>query len=144
MKQVVYVAAGLTNASDEFSDFARTFKRNLRQSTAALVIEWIGRESPIELDDFFQRNLNNVRMCDSMIALVDEPSIGVGIEIREAMLLQKPLLCLHQENQVISRLLASAGRASEMTIRSYKNIYDAVDIAAHFISTSPLLALHES
>lgn len=134
-RPIVYVASGVTNAPDSFRDFVQDFKQKLRATTSALVLEWIERDSPAVVDDFFRRDLNNVSLCDVMIALVDEPSIGLGMEIEKAIVEKKRILCLHNEkNKVLSRLLMSAQDSVGLPISSYDSLDEAVRIVSVFIT----------
>src|SRR3989344_7627113 len=127
---IVYVSSSVTNASDKYRLFIQEFKKELRLKTPALVLEWQDKDAPIT-EGFFKRNLRNVEMCTVMIAFVDGPSIGVGLEIAEALTCKKPLLCLHKEDAVVSRLLLAA--PSGFPIKNYKTLDEAVDIASKFI-----------
>jgi hypothetical protein len=138
MRQIVYVGSSVTNASPALTDFVRRFKRSLRASTAALIIEWIEKDSSVSFPDFFSKDLNNVRQCDAMIAIVDEPSIGLGMEICEAMRMQKPLLCLHKKDIEVSRLLVCMPLREHYEMHAYISEEDAVRIAAEFVRTHAL------
>jgi|SRR6185312_12230706 len=139
-RPIVYVAGAVTHASEPFRDFVHSFKQNLRTSSSALVLEWIERDSPAIVEDFFRRDLNNVSLCDVMIALVDEPSIGLGMELEKAIIEKKRLLCLMKRGQAVSRLLMSAHESLEMPLRTYNSLQEAVDIACDFISEEKEIA----
>lgn len=133
MRQIVYVAASVTHAPDSLEDFVANFKKELRTATSAIVIDWVGKNSPVQVEQFYKRNLNNVRESDVMIALVDEPSIGLGMEIQEAIAMGKPLICLHHEDRTISRLLVHASDSLNIPIHKYRDLNQAVEIASNFI-----------
>lgn len=133
MRQIVYVAAGVTHAPETLEDFVIEFKKRLRLATPAIVIDWVGKDSPVQLSQFYQRNINNVRESDVMIAIVDEPSIGLGMEIHDAISLAKPLICLHREDKPVSRLLVHASEALHIPLHAYRDMNHAVELAANFI-----------
>ena len=133
-RQIVYVASSMTNASDEYRVYIKKFKQELRSATATVVLEWLEFDSPVVLSNFFEKDMNNVRNCSVMIAIVDEPSIGVGMEIMEAIHSKKPTLCLYRESSNVSRLLQSAQISAGFKICSYKTLNEAVGLAADFIN----------
>jgi hypothetical protein len=136
LKHIIYVSSSVSNASREYRDFIRRFKQELRDRTAALVIEWVEQDAALP-DDFFKKNINNVHNCDAMIAITNEPSIGVGMEIQEAINNDKPLLCLHENGLTVSRLLASAKQAGKINFELYDTMDHAVDMATSFIESLP-------
>jgi nucleoside 2-deoxyribosyltransferase len=134
MKPIIYVASSVTFASEAHRRFVHAFKQELRLSTSALILEWIGKSSHLKLDDFYKRDFNNVRMCDAMIAVVDEPSIGLGMELQEAIARRKPLICLRKEGTSLSRLLVSAHDSLGLQIEEYRDMPEAIAIASDFVN----------
>jgi hypothetical protein len=130
---IIYVSSSVTYASESYRDFIKRFKEELRSATSALVIEWVDQNATVLPDNFFQRNLNNVLNCDVMIAITNEPSIGVGMEIQEAIRAEKPLLCLHEKGKTISRLLVGAKKAGRVKIETYGSMEEAINLAADFV-----------
>jgi len=134
-KQIVYVSSSVTHAPKTYRDFIKKFKQELRSATSALVIEWVDQDAPMIPDDFFRKNINNVLKCDVMVAITDEPSIGVGMEIQEAIRNKKPMLCLYEKGHTVSRLLLSAKQAGEIRLETYESLEDAVERASDFINS---------
>jgi nucleoside 2-deoxyribosyltransferase len=130
--RIVYVGAALTNASGRLKNVIPQFKQLLRDKTDTIVLRWVGMESEVD-EGFYARDLGNVQMCDVMIAIVDEPSIGLGMEIAQAILERKPLLCLYKEGSTVSRMLEAAAKDGHLLLQSYKEINDATEHAADFI-----------
>ena len=130
--RIVYVGAALTNASSTLRQAIPAFKQLLRDRTDSIVLRWVGTDIAIG-EGFYQRDLGNVQMCDVMIAIVDEPSIGLGMELGQAISEGKPTLCLYNETSKISRMVEAAAKDGLVKLAAYKNIYDAADIAADFI-----------
>ncbi len=105
-------------------------------SSSALILEWLGPEPHhIPAHQFYELNLNNVRRSDAMIAIVEEPSIGLGMEIGEASVRGKPLLCIHREGAQVSRLLEGARDGIGIPVRAYRDLPHAVEIAHEFLET---------
>lgn len=131
---MVYVGASLTYASDAHRKFFADFKEALRMATPALILEWLGPEPHhIPPHEFYELNMNNVRRSDAMIAIVDEPSIGLGMEIGEAIVRNRPLLCIHKQGARISRLLSGARDGIGIPVEPYRDLPHAVEIATAFI-----------
>jgi len=134
-KRIIYVSSSVTNAPKPYRDFIKKFKQELRTATASLVIEWLDQDAPMLPHDFFRKNLNNVLNSDAMIAIANEPSIGVGMEIQEAIRNQKPLLCLYEQGRTISRLLMAAKEAGEVRLETYQDMNHAIELASDFINS---------
>lgn len=130
---VIYVAAPFTDASPRLTDFLADFKSRLRLGSSAIVLEWTGKEAGEALGAFYRRDMENVHMCSVMIAIVDEPSIGLGMEICEAIHLHKPVLCLHRSASKLSRLVSAAVATGDVAIEQYRDVADAAHIASQFI-----------
>jgi hypothetical protein len=75
-------------------------------------------------------------MCDVMIAIIDEPSIGLGMEISEAIRDKKPLLCLYNRASKVSRMIEAAAKGGYLALSTYRDMHEAADIAAEFIKES--------
>lgn len=132
----MYVGASLTHASDTHRRFFADFKEALRLASPALILEWLGPEPHhIPPHEFYELNMNNVRRSDAMIAIVDEPSIGLGMEIGEAIVRNRPLLCIHKEGAKISRLLRGARDGIGIPVEPYRDLPHAVEIAVTFLDT---------
>lgn len=99
---------------------APIIKKGLRKdefcSTVVRVIEDLGINifapqflGPVEPDEIYRRDVNNVRMCDFVVAEVSNPSLGVGMEIMLAIELMKPVLMFHEADMgPISKMILGA------------------------------------
>lgn len=130
---IIYVGVSVTNCTPEYRQFVVRAKEGLRMARNVLVLEWVGKDIHVNIGDFFATDMNNVRRCDVMIAFVDEPSIGLGMEIHAAIDSGKPLLCLYREGNAISRLLLGAGESIGLAVRPYRDLADAISIATEFV-----------
>lgn len=81
-------------------------------SSVVRVVEEIGIDvfapqflEPAEPEEVYRRDVDNVRLCDFLIAEVSNPSLGVGMEIMLAIDLVKPILMFYE---------AGAGPISKM------------------------------
>src|SRR5262245_31309560 len=123
--RIIYVGGASTNASASFDRQISDFKQRLRDISSALVLEWKLEEGDGTKPEMYDRDLNNIRMCDVLIALIDEPSIGLGMEIAEAIRSRKTILCLHSPNITPSRLLQAGCQAGFLDIATYRDLDDA-------------------
>lgn len=135
--RIVYVAGALTNATQAYKRNVQHFKELLRERTNSIVLRWVGEDAEID-PEFFSRDLGNVNMCDVLIALVDQPSIGIGIELSHAISMRKLVLCLHHTNSPVSRMVRAAVAAKHAELSAYVDLQDAADIAADFIKKTTL------
>lgn len=62
-------------------------------------------EAQRSAQEIFTRDLQMVAACDVMVAEVSRPSLGVGYEIASALHLQKPVLCLCDQEVFLTRML---------------------------------------
>jgi len=130
---VIYIASSVTHASESHRKFVRDLKQELRLQTQAVVLEWVDKEPVEKLEGFFERDMKNISMSTHVVALVDMPSIGLGMEIKEALLKKKPLLCLAKERAEISRLLLAAQLTYAFKIEHYSALQEAVERVKRFI-----------
>lgn len=62
-------------------------------------------EAQIMAQEIFERDVRMIHECDAMIAEVSRPSLGVGFEIATALRLQRPVLCLCDQEVFLTRML---------------------------------------
>lgn len=129
----VYVGCGLTHATDEFVASVLQFKEQLAKEAGCSVLEFLGLTAGTAADVYLQ-DLGNVEKSDVMIALVDEVSIGVGMEIQHAIAIKKPLLCLAKEGTRVTRMVLGAGELGHLTFSYYSDWQDATQKAVAFIN----------
>lgn len=67
-------------------------------------------------------------------AFCDEPSIGLGMEIREAIHCKKPILCLHRAGTPITRMLIGAQEAGDLAIETYADTDSALTAVLKFLA----------
>lgn len=137
LKYQVYVGCALTTAPQSFRDTVAAFKIALaavRDSKREFeILEFVGLENGTA-QEVYDHDLGNVEQCHVMIAFVEEPSIGLGIELATAIRLEKPILCLHRPESRVTRMLFGARDKHLLAIMPYDGIDDAVSIAWGFIT----------
>jgi nucleoside 2-deoxyribosyltransferase len=74
--------------------------------------------------DIYQRDVDWIRESDLLVAEVSTPSHGVGYEIGFALSLEKPVLCLHNQDAVVSKMITGNPHPL-LKITSYQDWPDA-------------------
>lgn len=105
-KKKLYVGCGLTLAPEEFKASVEQVKNRLRDDW--YVMEFLGLSAGTPEDVYETDIINNVGGCDAFLGICDEPSIGLGWELREATTLHKPTLAVAHVDSKITRLLLGA------------------------------------
>jgi nucleoside 2-deoxyribosyltransferase len=67
-----------------------------------------------------------------LIAEVSVPSHGVGYEIGYALNIGKPVLCIHQKERKVSKMI-TGNKDSALTIQSYTGVEEAISQARFFL-----------
>ncbi len=91
-------------------------------------------ERELAPQDVYERDTNWIKNCDMLIAEVSVPSHGVGYEIGFALNLGKPVLCLHQRNHRVSKMITGNSNSALCT-RAYTDIKEAISQARSFLAT---------
>jgi 2'-deoxynucleoside 5'-phosphate N-hydrolase len=98
-------------------------------------------ERKLTPQDVYERDVNWIKNCDVLVAEVSVPSHGVGYEIdfpgiarqsRCALNIGKPMLCLYQKNQRVSKLI-TGNSDPKLSIQVYANIKEAISQARFFL-----------
>ncbi len=92
-------------------------------------------EYDLTQQDVYERDVNWIKNCDVLIAEVSAPSHGVGYEIGFALNIRKPVLCLYQKDQRVSKMI-TGNSDSKLSIQSYANIKEAISQSRFFIDGS--------
>jgi nucleoside 2-deoxyribosyltransferase len=82
----------------------------------------------------YERDTNWIKNCDALIAEVSLPSHGVGYEIGFALNLGKPVLCLHQRDRRVSKMITGNPNPA-LCIRAYTDVKEAISQARAFLAT---------
>lgn len=101
----LYVGCGLTHASKNFKQNVEEFKERLSQIPNVSMLKFLGLVDGTAHDVYVHDIVDCVRQCDIMVAICDEPSIGLGWEMAEQTRRGRPLLAFGHENSIISRLI---------------------------------------
>lgn len=102
----VYVGCGLTHASEEFKAKVEEFKEKLRSIPDVEVLCFLGLKDSTNFGVYMHDIHNCVYQCDLLIAICDEPSIGLGYEMATQIeARKKPCLALGHSDSKITRLV---------------------------------------
>lgn len=74
--------------------------------------------------EIYRRDMNWLRQADVVVAEVSNPSLGVGYEVAQAELLDKPLQCLYQA-KFVGRVSPMIIGNPNLRVNSYLSIDDA-------------------
>jgi 2'-deoxynucleoside 5'-phosphate N-hydrolase len=89
-------------------------------------------EASISPGEVYKRDTTWIRGCDALIAEVSTPSHGVGYEIAFALNIGKPVLCIHQADRPISKML-SGNDAPYIQVKAYTNSEHAIRIIRDYL-----------
>lgn len=124
-KKKLYVGCGLTQASENFKDQVEELKDRL--STDWEVMQFLGLVAGSSADVYQRDIVENVGGCDAFLGVCDEPSIGLGWELREAIILGKPTLGVAHVGSKVTRLVLGAPMFnSNFTFRRYERMVEDV------------------
>lgn len=121
-KKKLYVGCGLTLAPQSFRDSVAMLKKTLNQDWE--ILEFLGLVKGTDEDVYRNDIFKNVATCDAFLAVVDQPSLGLGWEMREALELKKPTLLVAAEGATVTRLVLGAVKLFPDTIklRRYRDL----------------------
>lgn len=75
--------------------------------------------------DVYERDVNWINNCDVLIAEVSVPSHGVGYEIGYALQIGKPVLCIHQKERRVSKMITGNPNQA-ITVWAYSDVEEAI------------------
>ena len=92
------------------------------------------REAP---EDIYHRDVTWIQESDLLVAEVSTPSHGVGYEIGYALELGKPVLCLYQEDAVVSKMITGNPHGL-LTVLTYQDPGEAEKKLREYLSAIDL------
>jgi len=125
VKKKLYVGCGLTQAPEEFKNQVEELKNRLREDWE--VMEFLGLVAGNEADVYQRDIVDNVGGCDVFLGVCDEPSIGLGYELRESIVLGKPTLGVAHVDSKVTRLILGAPTFNpNFNFRRYEDMVEDV------------------
>ena len=83
--------------------------------------------------DIYERDTAWIRSCDALVAEVSTPSHGVGYEVAFALSLAKPVLCVFQAGQAVSKML-TGNTHPQIRVNSYHTSAEAVALIRSYLN----------
>jgi len=134
----IYFACSITGG--------RQFERVYQELTTALLSDGhivptahlagsnvVTLESTVLARDVYERDVTWIREADVLIAEVSVPSHGVGYEIGFALNAGKPVLCLLQTGQKVSKMI-SGNPHPNLLVKIYRDSQEAISLAREFLA----------
>jgi len=90
-------------------------------------------EAIVSPNEVYERDVAWIGDCEALVAEVSTPSHGVGYEVAYALSIGKPVLCIYQEGQPISKMLSGNSHPC-IQVNRYHNTDHAVAIIRSFLS----------
>ena len=92
----------------------------------------VALEKVVDPGEIYTRDVTWIRACDALIAEVSTPSHGVGYEVAYALGLGKPVLCCHQSDQVVSKMI-TGNPDTNLRVAAYQDASQAAEIVRTFL-----------
>ena len=92
----------------------------------------IESESSLSSREIYERDMEWLEECESFIADVTVPSLGVGFEVASAVDRQKPVLCIFQIGVALSAMI-SGNTSKNIQVREYIDTQSMIEIIDEFI-----------
>jgi 2'-deoxynucleoside 5'-phosphate N-hydrolase len=89
-------------------------------------------EAIVSSREVYERDIAWIGDCEALVAEVSTPSHGVGYEVAYALSIGKPVLCIHQEGQPISKML-SGNSHPHIQVNQYHDSDQAIAIIRSFL-----------
>lgn len=90
-------------------------------------------ESVVEPVEVYTRDIAWINACDALVAEVSTPSHGVGYEISYALGISKPVLCLHRDGVVVSKMILGNTNPN-LRVCAYSTSDEAVQIVYAYLA----------
>jgi nucleoside 2-deoxyribosyltransferase len=91
------------------------------------------RERLLTPQAVYERDVQWIHECDVLIAEVSVPSHGVGYEIGYALKIGKPVLCIHQEERKVSKMITGNSDPA-LRVIAYTTKEDAISKTQVFLT----------
>jgi nucleoside 2-deoxyribosyltransferase len=95
-------------------------------------------EAVVSPRQVYERDMAWIRASDALVAEVSTPSHGVGYEVAFALSLGKPVLCVYQEGQPVSKML-TGNTNPRLCVQVYRGAAAAaVEAVRTFLARPPV------
>ena len=122
----LYIGCSLTKAGEQFKAEVEELKTALR-GKGYEVLDFVGLVKGTPKDVYVWDINHCVATCDAFIAICDEPAIGLGYELCEAVRSGKPVLAVAHRDTTITRLVHGAAEVEpNLSFAIYNNLTEDV------------------
>lgn len=132
--QTIYIGMALTHAPAEFRDvFQVALKTKLRLIPDVDVRDffWVTRGEFAGTDtEVYEWDKEQAEQADLFVAILDHPSIGLGMEIMIRAETGKPTLYFGEKGTRVSRMLHGLIEQTKNQLHRYESVDDIVDVVA--------------
>jgi nucleoside 2-deoxyribosyltransferase len=94
--------------------------------------DWRHMEGLPDPSEVYRRDTEWINEADALVAEVSTPSHGVGYEISYALERGKPVLCLFQRGNTVSKMI-TGNTTPGITVHEYHAIHDGVEFMREFL-----------
>lgn len=132
MNKSIYVGMALTHAPADYRDvFQVELKEKLRLIPNVKVLDffWVAHgEHAGTNPEVYQWDKDQTEMADLFIAMIDYPSLGLGMEIMIRHQSNKPVLFFLEQERRASRMLLGLIEQSGNVLHEYQSVDDIIQV----------------
>ena len=133
----IYFACSITGGREfenTYQEIVAALTKDGHQIPTSHLVQSDVMENERELtpQEVYERDVDWVKNCDVLIAEVSTPSHGVGYEIGFALNIGKPVLCMHQKDHKVSKMITGNQDAALIT-QAYSTVEEAISLARAFM-----------
>jgi hypothetical protein len=123
----LYVGCALKNAPKEFIERVFLLRSELAKDPRYEILEFLGPGKP---EDIYRRDIHEcVANADMMLAVVDQPSLGLGYEMAtHCKHFKRPLLAVAHKDSVVSGLIEGIHGEGRFSFARYSEISEVPSI----------------
>jgi hypothetical protein len=126
MKATLYVGCALRLAPPEFVSSVLRLKERLRDHF--IVIDFVGLKPDVPASTIYTTDIECAASADIMLAICDEPSTGLGMEIQKRIELRKKTYVAYRAGSTVSKMVTGAAETYPfMHTVVYTSIEDLFD-----------------
>lgn len=125
--KTLYVGCALRGASSEFVEGVAALKRDLEVDFE--VLHFIGISPTASAREVYETDIGCTAKADLMLAICDQPSLGLGIELAKRAELEKQTIIACRPTVDLSRMVLGLAEVSEnFTVVQYDTYIELIRI----------------
>lgn len=101
--KTVYIGCAIKHAPVGTEEFVQKLRKELHKA-GLTVLEYVGTDPNVSSREVYMQDIKQASSADIMIAICDNPSTGMGMEIQKRIELGKKLYIAHKKDSKISRM----------------------------------------